>query len=268
MEMFNLFITIIIPLVAIGLFASLIYLIIKKGTADNSKIYFILLLMFGLLWIVAFNLEKFFSNYNFVIYLDFILAGFVAYFVVLFFSSLLPDKKNSLFYKICLFLPIIFTSYLSISKVFIVEAGKMISYDWFWYALYIGILIFYFLFIATFLLFKSIAKNYGIKKLQIKYIAIGYFFSIIPPLVSSIYDASMNINVSELKYFSILTVNAVVIFPIFTTYAITRYRLFGINFFLKKVLIYSVALLVISLVFTYLILFSQSFLTLALSANM
>lgn len=122
------------------------------------------------------------------------------------------------------------------------------------YLVYISILTVYFVAIAFSVLIRKFRTSTGIQKLQLQYFFLGYGISIIGLLLNSVYSYFYTPNPTVDLYW----VNIAFVFIGFSSYTILRYRLLNIDKVLRRGAVYTITLIPLLLIYTYLIFLAQS----------
>lgn len=225
-------------LLTITTFVVLIAIIIQKPLNTAAKKRFFLTVCLSGLWVVLISIMD--ESTSLVVYSFFTKANFAAAAAVAgamaIFSIHYPDNNPKLTVKkeTLLWLPILLVVILSFTDAFInpnifrqAESGR-------YYLLYIFILVIYFIVIAAYQLTKKFRLSKGIERSRLAYILVGYLITILIELGESVYqniDHSFPINLA--RFITFLTI----IFSVFTTYAIFRYRFLDVQIIIKRGLV-------------------------------
>ncbi|MBD3238341.1 MAG: hypothetical protein GF332_01730 [Candidatus Moranbacteria bacterium] len=246
----------LIPLVIINF---VIFYLGYKSYKNKKNLTNILFFIFSLVLITwySFNyLQTLFTDINLIkifLRLDFFLAPLLSYFAFIFLLNFPVPIKKSLLTYIFFIIPALIMSSLSIN-------GKIINNIYFLneklrfelgsYALLYYFLIIIYLLVGFISLLYKYRKEKGIKKLQIKYIFLGFFLSAV---IIVIFNFFLQNHVS--KEFFRLNGIGLLILILFIYYSIVRYRLFGIRFIFHKfhgIMLISIMIFIFFYCFIYL----------------
>jgi len=233
------------------LYLYIIYSALKRWKYNTAIKYFAIFIIFSTCWIFIRLFENIaINNWGLLIKLDFSFAALVAGAAVLF-SRHFPKGRDRLITVKELFslIPILILVILPFSNIFFeIFSYKQIKYSN-WYFLYIGVLILYFLIIGGGTFIRKFLRSKGIIRLQLAYILIGYYFALTILLYDSLYTATVEPRITNMD---ILFFNGSIIFSLFISYAILKYRFLDTRIIIRKGIIYGSALILLLAFYTYL----------------
>lgn len=230
----------------------------RRSSVDKAHHRLFWMLFFSALWVLSLVLESYDITgvrgiNSFATFADFTIAPIIAGFMTLFaFHFPKRNQQLSLLREFLIFIPLISLSTLSVFGVVARPSSYSTDIQYFFpqYPIYISILIIYFLPISAGVLFGKLRKSHGLRKLQLRYVLIGYLFSVSAGLISSILGAAA-------RNFSLalpLAGSTPIVFGVFTTYAMLRYRFLDVKLALRRGLVHTIVFGSIIAILTLLVL--------------
>jgi signal transduction histidine kinase len=244
---------IVIFLIAVStLFLSIVVFHANPKNKINRS--FTILSFFGVLWIISNFFENEIKNLSIasiLLRLDFLTAVVIIYFFLRFcYFFLYQNKKNNLLLKFLgaccvLFVFLTFTD-LIIKNINILELGIHfnLGYLFYFYALYLIICVA----LGLFYLGKKYHNSTGISKLQSLYIILGFSISFVIALFINLILPVFNIVSSELSRSGIYVI---IVFIVFTSYSIVKYRLMDIRLVVTRSILYFLLILIVASTFIF-----------------
>ncbi|MFH1457198.1 MAG: histidine kinase N-terminal 7TM domain-containing protein [Patescibacteria group bacterium] len=243
-----------------------LFVLLKSPTKSLNRNYF-LLTLFAVIWEITLLIELFINNVEILqisTRIVFIASGFVPPMIILVLFSFLERsfslKKITLIFSPTIIIGVLIAFFGVATNLIITSYGLNFTPN-FLYPFFVVYFILYTFYIFYYS-FSNYRKSSGIKKIQFKYILFGILVSFAIAITTnliietlSIYFKIFSKDVSALATYFGPGFSFICSFSI--AYAITRYRLFGIKFILKKASTYLLSLVVLLTIYTALILFAQ-----------